>query len=43
MVIIAQKNIERKFERVYSDDNRPSHEELEEMKCKLLTELKKLL
>ena len=31
------------MEKMYSDDNRPSAEELEEMKCRLLTVLDKLL
>ena len=31
------------MEKMYSDDNRPSEEELEEMKSKLLVELDKLL
>lgn len=31
------------MEKMYSDDNRPSNDELEQMKSKLLTELNKLL
>jgi diadenosine tetraphosphate (Ap4A) HIT family hydrolase len=31
------------MEKMYSDDNRPSEQELEEMKCKLLKELKKII
>jgi hypothetical protein len=31
------------MEKLYSDDNRPSPEELETMKSKLLAELEKLL
>ena len=31
------------MEKMYSDDNRPSEQELEEMKCKLLKELEKII